>query len=158
MTRALLLAAAAAAGLAFSTAAQADGHADPAVLGAIAARQHHMELYQFNLVILGSMAQGRTEYNADMASAAASNLVALTQLNQMAYWPPGSDNAALPEDTRAQPGLWENFPDVIEKSMATVAAAEAMAEAAGTDLAALQAAMGALGGACTDCHRAYRAR
>jgi len=32
-----------------------------------------------------------------------------------------------------------------------------MADAAGFDLASLQAAMGPLGGACSDCHKAYRA-
>ena len=53
---------------------------------AVAARKAHMDLYSFNLGMLGAMAKGETEYNADAAKAAAGNLAALAQLNQSAYW------------------------------------------------------------------------
>jgi len=134
--------------------AVAQGGPDP-IAGAIKARQAHMQLYQHNIAVLGGMAQGNTEYNADAAVAAAGNLVALSSLNQMTYWPAGSE-AGVAEGTRALPALWTSMDDVIAKAMAFNAAALAMQAAAGTDLAALQGAMGALGGACGSCHESYR--
>ncbi|WP_238368066.1 c-type cytochrome [Mesobacterium pallidum] len=133
----------------------ADSHVDPAIAGAIKARQAQMTLYAFNLGTLGAMARGNAPYDAEAATAAATNLQALTGLNASALWPAGSDSESV-DGTRALPALWQNFPDVIEKAQATKAAADAMVTAAGTDLAALQGAMGALGGACGDCHKAYR--
>lgn len=135
----------------------AAGHIDPAVAGAIKARQAHMQLYAHNLGTIGAMAQGQTPYDAEAASAAASNLAALSKLSQATYWPQGSDNASA-EGTIALPALWENFPDVFAKATALVEAATAMEAAAGTDLASLQAAIGPLGGACSACHRSYRER
>ncbi|WP_368343708.1 cytochrome c [Pelagovum sp. HNIBRBA483] len=135
--------------------AVAESHIDPAIQGAITARQSHMRLYAHNLGIVGAMAQGNAEYDAERASAAASNILALSQLMQGSYWAPGSDNASV-EGTRALPAIWANIPDVIEKAEALTAAAEGLAANAGTDLASLQSALGAVGGACGACHRAYR--
>jgi len=134
--------------------AVAQGGPDP-IAGAIIARQSHMQLYQHNIAVLGGMAQGNTEYNAEAAVAAAGNLVALSSLSQMTYWPVGSE-VGVAEETRALPALWTSMDDVIVKATALNAAAVAMQAAAGTDLAALQGAMGALGGACGACHESYR--
>lgn len=123
--------------------------------GQIGARQGQMKLYALNLGQLGGMAKGMIPYDATMASAAASNLAALSSLNAAAMWPAGSDSVST-GSSRALPGLWENMADVGTKGMAMAAAADAMVTAAGTDLAALQAAMGPLGGACGACHKAYR--
>jgi len=123
---------------------------------AVNARQSVMQLYAFNLTTLGGMAQGKIDYDAAAASAAASNLAALSQMNQMAMWPGGSDNANDP-NTRALPAIWENFPDVGAKAGALVEAATAMEAAAGEGLDALRGAMGPLGGACAACHESYRA-
>lgn len=122
---------------------------------AVNARQSHMQLYAFNLGALGGMAQGAIPYDAAVAAAAAGNLVALSALDQSRYWPAGTASGEI-EGARALPALWENMDDAIAKGMALNAAAVAMAEVAGTDLAALQGAMGALGGACGACHEAYR--
>lgn len=137
-------------------AAVAESHADKAIAGAIKARQAQMQMYAFNLGLLGAMAKGDAEYNAEAASAAAGNLAALTKLNQSAMWPQGSDSDSV-EGSRALPAMWQNFPDVMEKGMALATAADAMAGAAGTDLASLQGAIGGVGGACGACHKAYRA-
>jgi len=123
---------------------------------AIKARKAAMQLYAFNLGQLGAMAKAEAAYDAAAASAAASNLVALASLDQSALWPEGSDSLSA-ENTRALPDLWENLPDVMQKSQEMISAAEAMETAAGTDLAALQEAMKALGGACGACHKPYRA-
>ena len=72
---------------------------------AVKARQAHMQLYVHNLGILGAMAKGEVEYNADAASGAASNLAALSSLYQGSYWAPGTDTDSI-EGTRALPALW----------------------------------------------------
>lgn len=138
---------------AFATVAISGGHSDrnPAVV----ARQSHMELYQHNLIVLGSMARGNVDYNADAAQAAATNIVKLTTLNQMSYWPPGTDNESI-DGTRALPALWQNFPEVIAKATAVAEAALALEAAAGTGVEAMGAALGPLGQACTACHESFR--
>lgn len=150
-----IVVAAAAVGIA-ATAVWAGSHAGPHD-AAVTARQSHMKLNGFNISILGAMAQGNAEYNAEAASAAASNLVALTRMNLGAYWPQGSDNESI-EGTRALPAIWSDFPGVMERLAALSEAAEAMEAAAGNGLEALQGAMGPLGGACGACHKAYRAQ
>ena len=133
----------------------AASHASEEAQAAVKARQSHMQLYAFNLGKLGAMAKGAVDYDADAASAAAANLAALSNMNQAAYWVAGSDSDTV-EGSRTLPGMWDNIPDAIAKSQALASAAAAMEEAAGTDLAALQGAMGAVGGSCGACHKAYR--
>ena len=138
-----------------ATVVTAASHApDPAP--AIKARQAQMQLYAFNLGTLGAMAQEKMPYDAAMASTAANNLAALAKLDQSMMWPAGSD-ADSAEGSRALPEIWANFEDVAAKGQAMRDAADAMAAAAGTDLASLQAAMGPLGGSCGGCHKPYRA-
>lgn len=149
------LAAVGLAGLISATVVVADGHVDPALEGAVKARQAHMQLYAFNLGMLGGMAQEKIPYDADMAAMAASNLATLGMVNQMAYWPPGSDAESI-EGSRALPGLWEDFPGVMAEGEKFGAAIAALNEAAGVDLASLQGAIGPVGGSCGSCHRAYR--
>ena len=133
-----------------------EGHADPAVMAAIKARQSTMTLYAFNLGLLGGMAKGAVPYDAEAASKAAGNLAALTKLDQSRMWPQGSDNFALGDATAALPAIWDEGSDIGAKGMALAAAADAMEAAAGAGLESLQGAMGALGGACGACHKAYR--
>lgn len=140
---------AATAGLAF-----AGGHGgNPAVK----ARQSHMQLNGFNLGVIGAMAKGEVAYNADAATAAANNLVALASINQMSYWPAGSDNGALGDETKALPAIWADFPGVMEKVQAVSSAVAELAAVAGTGQEALGPALGAVGNACNECHKAYRA-
>ena len=127
---------------------------DP-LAAAVKARQAHMGLYAFNLGTLGGMAQDAIPYDAAAAQAAADNLVALTGINQMAYWPAGTAVGEV-EGTRAKPELWANMEEVMADSEALTTAALAMQAAAGTGLDALKAAMGPLGGACGECHEEFR--
>lgn len=139
-----------------ATSLVADGHIDAKALeGAMKARQAHMTLYSHNLAVLGGMAGGDLEYDAESAQAAADNLAALTSLSQAGYWLPGSDSDSL-EGSRALPAIWEADSKAGTYGMEMAAAAQAMQGAAGTDLAALQAAMGAVGNGCRTCHEAYR--
>ena len=136
-----------------SITALADGHLE----NAIKARKAVMQLRAYSLGQLGAMAKGEVEYDAAAATAAANNLLALANLDQSTMWPQGTDNASMPGKTRALPEIWSTYPAVVEKAKAMVTAAEAMAAAAGTDLASLQGAMGDVGKACGGCHKPFQA-
>jgi cytochrome c556 len=136
------------------SAALAESHVDPAIAGAIEARQAHMQLYAHNIGVLGGMARERIPYDAEAAQAAASNIAALSTLNQSTYWPEGSDTSV--EGSRALAAIWGNLDDVMSKSEDLVMAAAVMEDAAGQGLGALQGAIGGLGGACGACHEDYR--
>lgn len=152
-----LAAGAVAVGLVGTSVAFAGGHSASPEERAVKARKAHMQLYAFNLGILGAMAKGEMDFNADIATEASGNLASLTTFGQMAYWPPGTTNADLgPEVTRALPAAWENIPDLISKGQAMAAAAAKLSENAGT-LEGLQANMGDVGKACGACHKPYRA-
>ncbi|UWQ99100.1 cytochrome c [Rhodobacteraceae bacterium S2214] len=134
-----------------------DGHiSDEQIEAAVKARKAHMQLYSFNLATLGGMAKEEIPYDAEAASAAADNLVALSQVSQAGYWLPGSDSASV-EGSRALPAIWEAGSDIGQKGADFAAAALAMQAAARTDLAALKAGMGGLGESCGGCHKPYRA-
>jgi cytochrome c556 len=130
-------------------------HADKAVEAAMKARDAQMDLYAFNLGLLGDMAKGAVAYDADAAQAAASNLAALTALDQSRLWPEGSDEMSV--ETRAKVEIWDNMDDFMAKGDDLMKAAAAMADAAGNGVEAIQAQIGAVGGACGACHKAYRA-
>ena len=143
------------AGASLATAALAESHIDPAAQKAIDARQAQMTLYAFNLGTLGGMAQDKIPYDAAAAGAAAANLAALAALDQTGYWVEGTD-AATVEDSKAKAEIWTDMADFDAKMAALADTTAALAEVAGTDLDSLKAAFGAVGGACGDCHKAYR--
>lgn len=141
----------------FATAATSDSHADKAMLSAVKARQSVMTLYSFNIGLLGGMAKGAVEYDADAASAAAANLAALATMDQTRMWPAGSDNETLGDDvTEALPVIWSADSKIGEAAMALADAATAMETAAGGGLDSLRGAMGAVGKSCGGCHETYR--
>ena len=119
------------------------------------ARQSLMDLYAYNLGVLGAMAQARMPYDADMASSAATSLYHLARSGSARMWPAGTDTMSI-DGTRALPAIWDNMADFGARAMALQTATETMMNAAGTDLASLQGAMGALGSACGGCHQTYR--
>jgi cytochrome c556 len=134
----------------------ADGHADArALAGAVKARQAHMSLYSHNLGILGAMAKGDVDYDSAAAQAAADNLAAVATLNQAGYWLPGSDSDSI-EGSRALPAIWQADSKAQAYGMEMAEAALALQAVAGTDLAAMQGGMGAVGDGCKTCHEAYR--
>lgn len=130
--------------------------ADEAMEKAIKARKAQMQLYAWNLGQLGAMAKGAVEYDADAASAAANNLLALVSLKSGSMWPQGSDSTAMAEKTRAKAEIWTTWPAIGEKSKAMNEAATQMAAAAGGGLDSLKGAMAAVGGGCKGCHETYR--
>lgn len=122
----------------------------------IKARKAQMQLHGFNLGPLGAMAKGDIPYDAALASSAAHNLALLTSTDFSRLFAAGTGRPEN-EGTRALAAIWENPDDFAAKVDGLRTAAAAMADAAGTDLAALQGAMGPLGSACGACHKDYRA-
>ena len=120
------------------------------------ARQGQFRIMAINLGILGDMAQGKTEYNAEAAQAAADTLGAVSQIQQGPMWPAGSDNMAI-EGTRAQPTIWDQNADFLSKWAGFGEGALAVQAAASGGVESLGPAMGQIGGACKACHDPHRA-
>lgn len=121
----------------------------------IVARKSQMTLLAYNLGVLGGMAQGRVAYDAAVAADAAMALDHAARVGSARMWPAGTDTMAM-DGTRALPAIWENMSDFGARWGGLQSATAAMATAAGTDLASLQGAMGALGASCGGCHQTYR--
>jgi len=125
----------------------------------IKARQSFMQVYAYNLGLLGNMAKGKAPYDAKIAAAAASNLLAASNMDNSTMWPKGSDadSSGLNKDiTRAKPDIWTTYPKVKEKSKDLKDALTKMAAAAGNGLDAVKANMGDVGEGCKGCHKAFR--
>ncbi len=139
-----------AAGMAGSVVFAASHGMDPAVK----ARQAHMSLLQHNLALLGNMAKGAVEFNAEDAKAAAEGLHLLASIDQRTYWTEGTSSDEM-EGSRALPAVWTGMDDFNAKIEALETATAAMAEAAGS-LDGIRVNMNAVGGACGACHQTYR--
>ncbi|MFP7570656.1 c-type cytochrome [Marivita sp. S2033] len=120
------------------------------------ARQGQFNIMAINLGILGAMAKGEVEYNAEAAQAAADTLVAVSNIQQAPMWPEGSDNMSI-DGTRAQPSVWEKNDDFLSKWSDLHPAVVEMQGAAGTGREALAPMIGKVGGACKACHDTHRA-
>jgi len=121
----------------------------------IVARHGLMTVISLNLGVVGDMARGRAEYDADAAKVAADNLAAVAGISQELLWPEGTSSDDR-EDSRALPKVWEDRAgfDAAWDDYGTAAAALAEVAADGSD--ALGGAMGALGKSCGNCHDTYR--
>ena len=142
---------AAVAAIAALSATAASAQSDP-MQAAVNARQAHMQLFAHNLGILGGMARGNMDYDATIATAAATDLVALASVSQQAYWPEGSDI----EGSDALPAIWENPEDFATHRADLLDAATALAVVAGDGLEGLGGGLRGVGGTCGACHEDYR--
>ncbi|ETX16470.1 cytochrome C [Roseivivax halodurans JCM 10272] len=124
--------------------------------GHLKARQGMFRIMAINLGIIGDMAKGDAEYDAEMAQTAADNLVAVSQTNPLVLFPEGSSSEAL-EGTRALPAIWDNTDDLLAKWSAFGEAAGGLQQVAGDGREALGPALGPVGDACSACHDEYRA-
>ena len=129
-----------------------------AVEDAIKARQGFYKLVGANAGPLFGMAKGEVAYDAAQAQTFANNLVSLSNMDNGALWPAGSDKTAQPGKTRALPVAWETYPAIMDKHNAWKAAAADMAAVAGTGVDGLRSKIGDLGNACKGCHETYRAK
>lgn len=123
---------------------------------AVKVRKAQMQIYAYNLGVLGAMAKGDLPYNAETAQNAANALNAASGMRIPGAWLPGTDNVSM-TGTRALPAIWENGDDVRAKAMTLWETSTDLADAAGMGLDQMKAAFGPVGGACGACHKAYRA-
>jgi cytochrome c556 len=121
----------------------------------VKARQGQFSILAINLGILGGMAKGETEYDAEAAQTAADTIVAVSGVNQAPLWPAGSDSMSI-DGTRAMPAIWDNLPDVLDKWSAMGEQAQTLQQVAATGREAVGPALGQLGGTCKACHDDYR--
>ncbi|MEW9920785.1 cytochrome c [Marimonas sp. MJW-29] len=134
-----------------ATTALADSHAK--VNPAVAARQSQMQIIGYSIGILGATAKGEMEFNAEMVASAARNINALAQMDRASLWIDGTEQGAE-AGSRAKAEIWMDTEGFDKKMQALADASAALIDA--QDAAAVGAGMGALGGACKDCHETFR--
>lgn len=125
----------------------------------IKARQSFMQVYKFNLGLVGNMAKGKAEYNAEIAQNAADNLLALSKMKNSPMWPQGSSKSdpGLKEKTNALPETWTTWPKASERHADLTKALEDFSMVAGKDLNSLRGGMKSVGQGCKGCHKDFRA-
>jgi cytochrome c556 len=117
---------------------------DPTVI----AREQLMGTIGKNTKILGDMAGGKAPFDAAAAEAAKVALVAASSEIAAKFEPNVTDAGS-----EAKPDIWTNWEDFTTKATALNAAATALDA---TSVESIGAGMGAVGGACGACHKAYR--
>ncbi len=121
---------------------------DPTDPNAIA-RSDLMKTVGMNTGILGNMAGGKEPFDAAKAEGAKAALIDASAKIEATFMEQGAADPA----SEAKPEIWTNWEDFLVK-------AKALGDAAGAvDVASAEtigAGMGAIGGACKDCHTTYR--
>jgi cytochrome c556 len=127
-------------------AAFAEGDAtDPAAME----REKVMKAIGGAMGTLGGMAKGEVAYDAAAAEAAKAALVTAAGGVAAAFETQGGEDAT----SEAKPEIWTSWEDFVKKSDALTAAAT-VADVSSAE--AIGASLGAIGGACKDCHTTYR--
>lgn len=139
--KALIIGAVVSAGAAFAEEERTDPNA--------IARAELMTTIGKNIGIIGDMAGGKTEFDAAAAEGAKAALVEATGKVEATF----KDQGAADPASEAKPEIWANWDDFLKKATAASDAAGALDVAS---LDTVKAGMGALGGACKDCHTTYR--
>ncbi|WP_333814564.1 c-type cytochrome [Tabrizicola sp.] len=139
--KALIIGAVLSAGAAFAEEERTDPNA--------IARAELMETIGKNIGIIGDMAGGKAAFDATAAEAAKAALVEATGKIEATF----RDEGAADPASEAKPEIWANWDDFLKKAHAASDAAGALDVASAETL---KAGMGALGGACKDCHTSYR--
>jgi cytochrome c556 len=121
-----------------------EGVKDPTVK----ARMDLMAVVATNTKTLGEMAGGKIPFDATAAAAAKSALAAAAAEIPAKFEPQATDPV-----TEAKAEIWTNWDQFVAKSEALLKAAEAVDTASPETIGA---GMGAIGGACKDCHSTFR--
>lgn len=114
----------------------------------VIARQALMKTIGMNTKTLGDMAGGKADFDAAAAEAAKAAIIAASAEIGAKF-----ETQAADPGTEAKPEIWTNWDDFVKKGQALNAAATAL-DASSLD--SVKAGMGAIGGACKDCHTSYR--
>ena len=136
-----------------ATAGLAASHTASSSNKAVAARHAQMQMVAYNTGLLGSVAKGEVEFNAEMVNSAATNLNALAKMDTSTLWTTGTEQGAA-DGSRAKPEIWSDAAGFADKFAALEKASADMMGAADVD--AVKAGMGAIGGTCKACHETYR--
>jgi len=123
---------------------------------AIGARQGYMKMVVFNAKPLFGMAKGKIDYDAELASSLADNLLQLSQMNTVRMWPKGSDGDEYLE-SNALPEIWADGSDFSNREQTFRDAVAELASAAGDGQSTLRGKVGGLGKSCKACHDDFRA-
>jgi cytochrome c556 len=113
------------------------------------ARAELMKLVGMNTGILGNMAGGKDPFDAAKAEAAKAALIEAAGRIEATFM----DQGAADPVSEARPEIWANWDDFLLKAKAFGNAAGAVDVASAETIGA---GMGAIGGACKDCHSSYR--
>lgn len=108
-----------------------------------------MQTVGMNTKILGDMAGEKTAFDTAAAEAAKAALVDAGAKIATAFQTQGGEDPA----SEAKAEIWSNWDDFVKKADGFSAAAAAV-DASSLD--GVKAGMGAIGGACKDCHSTYR--
>lgn len=111
-------------------------------------RMDLMGVVRVNTGILGDMAQGKADFDADKAAEAAAALAAAAAEIPQAFEANETDPV-----TEAKPEIWTDFETFTARSDALFKAAQGIDT---SSLDALRVGMGAVAGACKDCHTDFR--
>ncbi len=115
--------------------------------GVVKARMDGMGTVQSAMKVVGGMARGRIEFDADAAQAALADMAeAARQIPEL------FEEKDLSDPSEALSGIWDNWDDFTAKADALAVAADVTV----ADLDALRAAMGPIGNSCSACHQDYR--
>jgi cytochrome c556 len=112
-------------------------------------REDQMKMVAMNTGILGDMAGGKTAFDAAAAEAAKAALIAAADGIPVAFETQGGEDAT----SEAKAEIWTSWETFITKAGALKAAAEGVDT---SSLDGIKVGMGAVGGACKDCHTTFR--
>jgi len=116
----------------------------------VKARMDGMAKLASNMKILGQMAKGVIEFDADQAQQAALGIS-----EEAAKIPVLFEADETDPKSEALPVIWESYSDFIAKSDALVNVATDISKSI-TEKTDLVPAMASIGGSCSACHKVYR--
>jgi cytochrome c556 len=114
-------------------------------------RKSAYALMNYNFASLAAMVEGKKPYNRDEAARNA-DMVAMLADVPKAFFGEGTDKG----ETRAKPEIWQKRQDFDAKMDKMIQETRKLPQAARADLASLEKAVDAAGGACKACHDDYR--
>ncbi|MBY6162935.1 cytochrome c [Mameliella alba] len=117
---------------------------------AVLARMDNMKTIGDTMKLLGSMAKGQTDFQPEVAQAAALQIAKHAGQTPALFEAPETD-----PKSEAKPAIWENFDDFSAKSLALETAALEVAQALSSK-DALVPSVQRLGETCKSCHSLYR--
>ncbi|WP_191602496.1 c-type cytochrome [Marinomonas algicola] len=124
---------------------------------AVEIRQSYMQMIAFNMGVVGNMAKGKTDYDAQIALDAAQNLALLSKMNYQSMWPEGSSNSDL-GNTRSKMEIWTDAAGFAEKHTDFVRRTDNLVSLANKGLGNLRSAVKEMGGSCGGCHQGFRTK